>query len=288
MWEGKINMKLKIYAVGLTILMVFVFMAPRWISAQTTGTVDYGPKILKKLGWDKTPVASYILQGKLAQYDSDGNKTHEYDLQLYRKSSTQLRYELSQGGKTTVYGIDQSEAWKTGSVPATADEIQGVHDWLRLWPDWLFQMRGLGKDLHQTKHEAINVIPAEPGGNPAFLKTPQDWLQLEVQDVIGPLAVSADQDPYERRMLSYGIDTASNLISSVRWFEPFVAGQDLNDPQTQIVLVEVYFSDYRSSGGVLWPFKILHMPGYKVDYMIQLSNFQLNPSIDDQMFKQPQ
>jgi hypothetical protein len=143
------------------------------------------------------------------------------------------------------------------------------------------------KAYAMTGAQSINVIPGEPKTDPIILNSASNLVKLEIEDAIALGDDSSGLDPFERRVVTYGIDKATNLITMATWGEPYVAGEDLNDPKTRRVLVQVYFLDYKQTQGIWWPSKLVHMAGYAVDFIIQLDGIAFNPAIDETEFKTP-
>jgi hypothetical protein len=280
-------MKLRIFWICVGIVFVLLLIDPMPRLAQTDKAVDIERLVLKKMGVDGNAIASFALSGKISRYDREGQKKGEFNLRIFKKNPNLIKVEIANESGAMVYGMDQATTWKLGFEKVTLDDLHEIHGWLRIWPDWFLAARTADKAYAMTGTQSISAIPVEPKTDPILLNPMAELTKLEIEDAIGPNSDNPGKDPFERRVVTYGIDKATNLIFMASWIEPYTANDDLNDPQSKRVLVQVYFLDYKQIQGIWWPSKLVHLVGYSVDSIIQLNDIALNPPIDDKLFKTP-
>jgi hypothetical protein len=265
----------------------FLFFFPFLSLAQTDKAANIEQQVRKKMGFDSKTLTSFIVDGKISRYGRDGQKRGEFPIRLSKKNPNLIRVDTANEAGSIVYGMDSTKHWKLGSGKVTPGDRQELHDWFRLWPDWFLASRNAANSFAWTGVQTISAIPLDPQTDPILLNPAIDLAKLEIEDAINSGADTAVMDPVERRIVTFGIDPSTNLITMASWIEPYVAGEDLNDPNTKRVLVQVYFLDYKQTQGFWWPSRLVHLYGYAVDFVIQLDNISFNPAVDNTTFAAP-
>lgn len=235
-------------------------------------------------GWRST-VLNSLARGVITSYDRSGAVTRRIGLTVYRSYPDHVRVELGFGMPLEVLGFDGQEAWKAGAGALTRHEARDIRAWLRGCPERLFINRSAGANYREAGRRVEDYKPATPWAG-ATQQVPTTLEQVELEDIIGAVAtprrLSAD-----RRFVEYYIDRDNSVVASARWLEPQDPTQLPDDPNRSSLDVRIDFDTWTHVGGVLWPMRVTHWLGGKVDFRIDFEQVLVNQQMPDTMFQRP-
>jgi hypothetical protein len=236
-------------------------------------------------GWDGS-VRDWVAIGAITYNDQQGKVTNTAPLTIYRKYPDKLRVEAR--GVAT-FGFDQARSWKALTASALAPaQARDIRAWARFTPERLFVSRTGGGAYREVGQDREDFRTALPGGNATVLSPPLLFNQVEMIDHMGlGAAAGGPHDDNDIRRIYYYIGKDDSVIAMCRWNEPDDPKANADDPRTDKTAVQVDFSDWERAGGVLWPFRITHWFGGKVDFQISLIEVLLNQNPQDTLFHGP-
>lgn len=243
---------------------------------------DIEQRVRARHGWNDS-LQNSIITGEVTYYDREGQTRGQANFTLYRKYPNRLRVVIERAGSVETIGIDQDQAWRTGSRNLSEAEARDIRAWLRLWPERLFCSRDSGAAYKEAGQRVEEFRPASPWQGSARLNEPALLEQIEIADII---SAPDGQRAGDRRSVCYYIDSESLLIKSARWMEP-------DDPRRADELgsakmdLRVDFGNWLQQGGVMWPMEIVRWLGGRVEYRIQVSEVKVNQTMADSLFANP-
>jgi len=256
----------------------------------TTAGVDAGQQAAAAAGWTAN-IHNSVTAGSITRYDRTGAATSQAGIILYMKYPESLRVDIDHGGGShDIIGFDQGSVWSSSKSGLTATDSRDIRAWLRTRPERLFAKRGGGAAYREAGVVTVDHIPGMPWQPAKDLDASiaLQLAQIEIIDDMNPRPVAGTGTPWsDRRRNYYYVNTNGWLIASERWMEPDDPTQDPDSLKVSKTAVEIDYGNYQQSGGVQWPFDIVHWYGGKVDYRITVASVKVNQPLQDTLFQKP-
>jgi len=251
--------------------------------ATSQSTLDLELRARQRHGWSGG-IENSVVHGAVRFFNRIGGATGEAQVVVYRRYPEGLRVVLTRGSAVETIGFDQTNAWSSTGTP-NERQARDIRQWLRISPERLFITRGGGAVYREAGSRREDFKPGRPWQGPAQINPPVVLEQVQMEDTLGPPPNSSRSG--DRRFVTYYVNQSNFTIESARWLEPDDPRRSSDDRQAPSMDVRVDFGDWRTVGGVLWPFEIVHWQGGRVDYRIVVSQVQINQPLADTMFQRP-
>jgi len=244
-------------------------------------------------GW-RADIANSLARGSIIYYDTSGRATGQYAVTILRGYPDRVRVEIDRGSTRETFGFNQTSAWKGGVANPTAAQERDIRALVRFCPERLFVSRAGGAAYREAGQRIDDIRPMDgssdwtsaPSSGASETQADQTIFdQVEVTDSLGPAASRSAAGDVRR--LYYYVDTKSSLVSAARWLEPDDPRKSIDDEAASFTDVRVDFGDWRESGGVKWPFRIVHSTGGRVDFKLVLNEVKVNESLAEAVFQRP-
>jgi hypothetical protein len=256
---------------------------PEPIASAASDGPDLEARARLRHGWSAA-VDNSVVQGAVTFYNRDGSTTGRTEAAIYRRYPDRLRVVLTRGASAEVLGFDQTNAWSSSGAP-NERQSRDIRQWLRICPERLFTTRSGGANYREAGGRREDFRPGRPWQGPGRINPPLELEQVQMEDILGPPPDSTR--PGDRRFVIYYINRQNYTIESARWLEPDDPRRRAEDRQAATMDVRVDFGDWRTVGGVLWPFDIVHWQGGRVDYRVVVNQVLMNQPLDDTIFQRP-